>query len=122
MVWDGALFCPLSMHKYINFPQYLKILHISTARLSIDTAKSCFTDVGGGPMTAPATCKFPFSYQGKLYHQCTKQDHDKPWCALEKKKSHYGHECKKCWKNEIYTWANCAFGGTCGLGKHKIIS
>ena len=101
-----------------------KIIHISTARLSLDPSNSCWTDAGpGGPTHPTAYCKFPFKYQGKVYHKCTKQDHEKPWCALDMSQpvsNIWGKDCKKCSKEENYKWANCVFGKPCGLGKHYI--
>ena len=91
-----------------------------TARLSLDPTNTCWTDAGLKPTHQPASCKFPFKYQGKIYHQCTKQDHDKPWCALNmsQTESKYGHDCKNCSKGENYKWAKCVFGKPCGLSKH----
>ena len=30
-------------------------------------------------------CRFPFSFQGKLYHSCTKDhsENGQPWCAIQ---------------------------------------
>ena len=63
-------------------------------------------------------CKFPFTYQGKEYHKCTKKDHDKEWCAMDMN-NHLSHkdikDCKECWKNETYKWGDC----TCELGEKQ---
>ena len=62
----------------------------------------------GAPML-PVPCKFPFTYQGKKYHKCTKKDHDNHWCALNMNHphSHKGNDCDMCWKNETYKWGGC---------------
>ena len=73
----------------------------------------------GAPML-PVPCKFPFTYQGKEYHKCTKKDLDTGhhWCALDMKHSDskWGHDCKECWKNETYKWGQCNHHA-CGLGE-----
>ena len=30
---------------------------------------------------APEDCKFPFTYKGKKYTECTPFDHNRPWCS-----------------------------------------
>ena len=68
----------------------------------------------------PAPCKFPFTYQGKEYHKCTKNDHDedKHWCALDmtNSDSKLGDDCSECWKNETYKWGECNHHA-CELGE-----
>ena len=63
-------------------------------------------------------CKFPFTYQGKEYHKCTKKDNNKEWCAMDMNHplSPNGQDCKECWKNETYKWGVCDHH-TCELGE-----
>ena len=82
----------------------------------------CFTDVEITRTTTEKDfdgqfsnyhCKFPFTYQGKEHRHCIKESHDKVWCATEDvlgEPDDSGYECKTCWKNETYKWANCMFG------------
>ena len=70
------------------------------------------------PKNVNVPCKFPFTYQGKEYHKCTKKDNNKEWCAMDM--SHHlspnGPDCKACWKNETYKWGVCDHN-TCELGE-----
>ena len=72
----------------------------------------------GEPKKINIPCKFPFTYQGKEYHKCTKKDHDKEWCAMDMNHplSPNGQDCKECWKNETYKWGVCDHH-TCELGE-----
>ena len=83
--------------------------------------KACGTDIFEVQDIGSAHCKFPFTYQGKEYHKCTKKDHDKHkyWCALDMDhpSSPFGHNCDKCWKNETYNWGHCKGWKSCGIGE-----
>ena len=70
------------------------------------------------PKNVNVPCKFPFTYQGKEYHKCTKKDNNKEWCAMDMSHhlSNNGPDCKACWKNETYKWGVCDHN-TCELGE-----
>lgn len=39
-------------------------------------------------------CHFPFTYNRKVYHKCTSDDHDKPWCSTTEKFTYQWGNCK----------------------------
>jgi len=43
-----------------------------------ENCKSCNAT---GSTIGNCDCKFPFSYKGKVYNQCSTADHTQPWCA-----------------------------------------
>ena len=79
--------------------------------------KGCVASLALHKLDVP--CKFPFTYQGKEYHKCTKKDHDKDWCAMDMNLGgHNGQDCKECWKNETYNWGPCDHH-TCEFGEQQ---
>ena len=55
-------------------------------------------------------CIFPFKYKGTNYHECTRIQSDKPWCAYEV--DAFGNAT-------IGKWGDCDLGCT-NLGKNLI--
>jgi len=41
------------------------------------------TNTVGGKATAGSKCQFPFRYKGKMYDNCTRMGHSRPWCSTE---------------------------------------
>ena len=76
--------------------------HYANDHLSED----CFTI--SGPKS-DKKCIFPFRYKGALYHHCTKDYHDKLWCATETNQNddYVGH------------WGNCGLCNS-GLEGHQL--
>ena len=85
----------------------------------------CYTDIPYGKIKPDMpdinyACQFPFTYQGKIFHKCTKMDWDNLWCALEMTHpaSHEGHAFEIHSDKTNHTWGNCMAGKSCGFGEH----
>merc|ERR1719410_831415 len=66
------------------------------------TSFECTAGVLPAPTTCGGTgaggsCRFPFTYRGKEYTECTKKGHNQPWCYTENG-----------------GWGNCECELTCG--------
>ena len=73
---------------------------------NVHLAEDCFTV--SGPKSGEK-CIFPFRYNGALHHRCTKDNHDKLWCATDTN------------QNDGYVdgqWGNCGLCNS-GLGGHN---